>query len=87
MAEVVLAEAEEVGHSAKILSVMKFNVRVNNFSVMSGRSHRFLAFNQCSGELMCLAQGHDAASVDRTQYLSIRSPMLYHYATALPYSW
>ena len=33
---------------------------VNNFSVMSGQSHRFLNFNQNSGELLRLAQGHNA---------------------------
>ena len=27
--------------------------------VMSGRSHHFLGVNQYSGELMCLAQGHN----------------------------
>ena len=27
------------------LFVLRFNVLVNNFSVMSGRSHRFLGFN------------------------------------------
>ena len=36
----------------------------------------------CRG-LMCLAQ-HSAACGDRTQGISIRSPMLYHYATELP---
>ena len=40
------------------LFVLRINVPVNKFSVMSGRSHRFLGFNQCSGELICLAQGH-----------------------------
>ena len=38
--------------------VFRFNVLVNNFPVMSGQSQRFLAFNQYSGELMCLTQGH-----------------------------
>ena len=43
------------------LLVLRFNVPVNNFSVMSGRSVRFLGFNQVqySGELICLAQGHN----------------------------
>ena len=39
------------------------NVPVNNFSVMSGRSHRFLDFNQYSRELMCLAQGHNTVTL------------------------
>ena len=36
---------------------------------------------------MCLAQGHNTMTPvgDRTQDLSIRSPTLYHYATALPW--
>ena len=36
------------------LFVLEFNVPVNNFSVMSGQSHRFLSSNQYSGELLCL---------------------------------
>ena len=35
-----------------VLFALRFNVPVNNFSVMSGRSHRFLGFNQYSRELM-----------------------------------
>ena len=42
-----------------VLFVFWFNVPVNNFSVMSGRSHRFLGNKQYSSELMCLAQGHN----------------------------
>ena len=38
--------------------VLRFNVLVNNFSVVSERSHHFPSFSQYSGELMCLAQGH-----------------------------
>ena len=34
------------------------NVPVNIFSVVSGRSHRFLGINQYSEELMCRAQGY-----------------------------
>ena len=33
-------------------------IPVNNFSVMSGWSQRFLGIYQCSGDLMCLAQEH-----------------------------
>ena len=54
-----------------------FNVPVNNFSVMSGRSHRLLGFNQYSRESMCLAQGHNTATLVGTTDLSIRSPTLY----------
>ena len=51
------------------------NVPVNNFSVMCYNT-------SCNRrKLMCLAKGH---SMDRTQDLSIRSPTLYHYATAIP---
>ena len=46
-----------------ILFVLMFNVPVNNFSVMSGRSHRFLGFNQYSRELMCLAQEHNTVTL------------------------
>ena len=38
------------------------NVTVNNFSVMSGRSHRFLGITSTFGELMRLAQGHNTAT-------------------------
>ena len=38
---------------------IEFNVPINNFSVMSGWNHSFLRINQYSGELMCLAQGHN----------------------------
>ena len=32
-------------------------------SVLSGRSHRFLGFNQYSRELVCLAQGHNTVTL------------------------
>ena len=35
-----------------------FNPPVNNFSVMLGRSHRFLSINQYFGKLKVSAQGH-----------------------------
>ena len=38
------------------------------------RANRFLGFNQYSGELVCLAQGHNTSG-DRTKDLSIRSSM------------
>ena len=45
------------------LFVLRFNVPVNNFSVMSGRSHRFLGIDQYSRESMCLAQGHNTVTL------------------------
>ena len=41
------------------LFLLRLSMPVNNFSVMSGGSHRFLGFNQYSRELMYLAQGHN----------------------------
>ena len=41
------------------LFVLRLDVPVKNFSVMSGRSQSFLGFNQYFRELMCLAQGHN----------------------------
>ena len=43
---------------------LRFNVPVNNFSVMFRWSHRLLGINQCSGELMCLAPEHSDPSGD-----------------------
>ena len=43
--------------------ILRFNVPVNNFAVMLGRSHRFLGFNKYSRELMCLAQGHNSMTL------------------------
>ena len=45
---------------------------VNNFSVMSGRSHRFLGFNQYSRELMCLAQVTLVGIEHRTSRFDVR---------------
>ena len=48
------------------LFVLRLNVPVNNFSVMSGRSHRFLGswvINQYFRGVKCLAQGHHTAAV------------------------
>ena len=57
------------------------------FSVMLKQSHRFLDFNQYSKgvNVSYLRTQQDAASLDRTQQLSIRSQMLYHYATMLTF--
>ena len=54
------------------LFVLWFNVPVNNFSVMSGQSHRFLSFNQYSGELMCLAQGHNTVLLVQNEPMKSR---------------
>ena len=42
-----------------LFACLRFNVPVNKFSVISGRSYCFLGLNQHFGELMCLAQGHN----------------------------
>ena len=64
-----------------------FNVPVINFSVMMGRSHRFLGIYQYFGDLKVsfsrtLHGGRGVRNLD----LSLRSPMLYHCATAAPYN-
>ena len=54
-------------YSLSVLSVclwLRLNVPVNNFSVMSGRSHHFLVINQYFRGVKCLAQGHNTAAVD-----------------------
>ena len=54
------------------------------FCIHVGTEPTLPEFNQYCRELMCLAQGHHGNDCgDRTQDLSIRSPMLYHYPTAL----
>ena len=59
--------------------VLRFNVSVNDFSVMSGWSHNFFGFNRYSGELMCLVEGHNteysATIGDRTQDLPHALPL------------
>ena len=61
------------------LFVLRFNVPVNNFSVMSGRSHHFLGFNLYPRELMCLAQGHNTVTL-----VGIEPGPLYSESDALP---
>ena len=53
---------------------------VNNFSVMSGRSHCFLGITSTFGEVnvSCSRIQHGDPSDDRTPALSLRSPTLYH---------
>ena len=48
------------------LVVLRRNVPVNNFSVMSGLSHRFLGITLCTSAfrgVKCLAQGHNNPDV------------------------
>ena len=42
---------------------VKVSVHFNNFSVMSGRSHRFLGITSTFLGVKCLAQGHNTAEV------------------------
>ena len=59
--------------------VLRLNVPVNNFSVISGRSHRFLGnYPVLSGsKVSCSRTQHDGGRF-RTPDLSLRSPTLYH---------
>ena len=62
-------------------------VPVNNFSVMAGRSHRFLGITSTLSRevnVSCSRIQHVDLSEDRTPDLSLRSPTLYHQATAPP---
>ena len=56
------------------------DVSVNNFSVMSGRGHRFLGFTMYFWEVnvYCSRTQHGDLNEDRTPDLSLRSPTLYH---------
>ena len=64
------------------VTVLRFNIPVNNFSVMSGPPT--FGINQYSGELMsCSTTQHCAASQDGIQDLLIWSLMLYHYTTSI----
>ena len=57
------------------------------FSVMSGRSHRFLGNEPVlSGSKVSCSRTHHGGGRSRTPDLSLRSPTLYHWATALPRS-
>ena len=55
----------EVPKSTMIcLFVLRFNVPVNNFSVMSGWSHRFLDINLYHGDVSCSRTQLDDQCVD-----------------------
>ena len=49
---------------------LRFNIPVNNFSVMSGRRHSFLGFKQYSEELM---QGHNTVPPVGTSQFGVPS--------------
>ena len=54
----------EISNDFVCLFVLMLNVPVNNFSVMTGRSHCFLSFTSIFWEYFnCLAQGHNTAVV------------------------
>ena len=67
-------------HSFVFLFGLRLYVPVNNFSVMSGRSHRFLGITSTFWEVnvSCSRIQHGDPSEDRTPDLSLRSPTLYH---------
>ena len=59
------------------LFVLRFNVLVNNFSVMSGQSHRFL---QHFRGVKCLAQGHNTAEVGfSVSCFGVRFSVMFHF--------
>ena len=67
------------------LFVLRLNVPVNNFSVMSGRSNRFLGnLPVLSGSKVSCSRTQQCGGRSRTPDLSLRNPTLYHWATALP---
>ena len=67
------------------LFVLRLNVPVNNFSVMSGRSHRFLGnLPVLSGSKVSCSRTQHGSGKFGTPDLSLLSPTLYHWATALP---
>ena len=65
---------------------LRLYVSVNNFSVLSGRIHRFQGITSTFGEVnvSCSRIQHGDPNEDRTPDLSLRYPTLYHYAAAPP---
>ena len=59
---------------------LRLYIPVNNFSVMSGQSHRFLGITSTFWEVnvSCSRIQHGDLSEDRTHDLSLQSLMLYH---------
>ena len=76
-----------ISKNCLVLVLLRFNVPVNIFSVMSGQSHRFQGITSTFWEVnvSCSRTQHGDLSEDRTPDLSLRSPTLYHWATAPPY--
>ena len=70
-----------------VLFGLKLYVPVNNFSVKSGRSHRFIGITSTFWDVnvSCLRIQHGYLSEDRTPDLSLQSPTLYYQATAPPF--
>ena len=61
-----------------------FNVPVNNFLVISGRSHRFLGINHVLlGVNVPCSRTQHAATSGLEPRISRRIPMLYHYVTGV----
>ena len=58
------------------LVLLRFNVPVNNFSVMLGRNHRFLSITSIFWEVnvSCSRTQHGDLSEDQTPDLSLQSP-------------
>ena len=63
------------------LSGLRLYAPVNIFSVMSGRSHRFLGISSTFWKVnvSCSRIQHGDLSEDRTPDLSLRSPTLHHF--------
>ena len=67
-----------------MIGIMRIQIfAVDNFSVMSGWSQRFLGIDQFCGKLnlKCLAQGGGSY---QTQDISLLSSVLYHYTAEFP---
>ena len=72
-------ERAREGGQESWLVVLRLNVPVNNFSVMSGRSHRFLGNSPVlSGSKVSCSRTQHGGDRSRTPDLSFRSPTLYH---------
>ena len=81
-----LIQYSEQVNSYICIVVLRLNVPVNNFSVISGRSHRFLGNKPVlSGSKVSCSRTQHGGGRSRTPDLSLRSPTLYHWATALPH--
>ena len=70
--------AFQIGKISTVLFELRLYIPVNNFSVMSGRSHRFLDITSTFWEVnvSCSRIQHGDPSEDRTPDLSLPSPTL-----------